>query len=347
MPKVSVIIPIYNVEKYLIECLNSVSTQTLKDIEIICINDGSSDDSLLIVEAFAEIDNRFYIFNQKNMGAGAARNRGIEFATGDYIYFMDGDDYLNENALEKAYTLAFRNNLDFIMFKISNFYDDTKEEFFDNYYTMPYLKRRVKNGIFNYKNVSDIALELCVCPPGNLFKHSFINDIRFPEGLLFEDNVFFTHAIFKAERIYFLDEFLYNRRKRFDSTSSTPLIKLLDTIEITNKLIDLTNEYHHEKHKGELYYRIFPNIYNIFKQVEKSKKQDYFDRIKKDFENSKNKWESDDYFRNDLNPFYTHMFNCVLNNTKWKKFESCMRKYKSDDTSKPHSRLESLKDRLL
>ena len=67
MPKVSVIIPIYNVEKYLIECLNSVSTQTLKDIEIICINDGSSDDSLLIVEAFAEIDNRFYIFNQKKI----------------------------------------------------------------------------------------------------------------------------------------------------------------------------------------------------------------------------------------------------------------------------------------
>ena len=86
MPKVSVIIPIYNVEKYLIECLNSVSTQTLKDIEIICVNDGSSDDSLLIIEAFAEIDRRFYILNQKNKGAGAARNRGIEFAQGDYIY---------------------------------------------------------------------------------------------------------------------------------------------------------------------------------------------------------------------------------------------------------------------
>ena len=345
MPKVSVIIPIYNVEKYLIECLNSVSTQTLKDIEIICINDGSSDDSLLIIEAFAEIDRRFYILNQRNQGAGAARNRGIEFARGDYVYFMDGDDFLEKNALEIAYNEASEKNLDFLMFKISNFYEDSKKTFNDDYYTMPYLKQKVGRSVFEYNNVTDIALELCVCPPGNLFKREFIEDIRFPEGLIFEDNVFFTHALFKATRICFLDEFLYNRRKRFDSTSSTPLIKLLDTIEITNKLIDLTNDFHHEKHKGELFYRIFPNVYNIFKQAEKSKKQDYFDRIKKDYENSKNKWENDDYFKNELNPKYLHMFNCVLNNEKWKRFESCMNKFKNNENNN-NSRFKNLRQRF-
>ena len=346
MPKVSVIIPIYNVEKYLIECLNSVSTQTLKDIEIICVNDGSSDDSLLIIEAFAEIDRRFYILNQKNKGAGAARNRGIEFAQGDYIYFMDGDDYLDKTALEKAYTKASEKDLDFLMFKISNFYEDTKKKFNDDYYTMPYLKKKVGNSVFDYNNVTDIALELCVCPPGNLFKREFIEDIRFPEGLIFEDNVFFTHALFKATRIYFLDEFLYNRRKRYDSTSSTPLIKLLDTIKITNQLLDLTTEFHHEKHKGELYYRIFPNMYAILKQTDKSKKQDYFERIKEDYETSKNQWENDDYFNNDLNPRYTHMFKCVLKNEKWNKFESCMNKYVSPKESENPSRFKNLRQRL-
>ena len=343
MPKVSVIIPIYNVEKYLIECLNSVSTQTLTDIEIICINDGSSDDSLLITEAFAEIDNRFYIFNQKNKGAGAARNRGLRFAQGDFIYFMDSDDYLETNTLEKTYNYAINKNVDFLMFKINNFYDETNEKFFDNYYTMPYLKKRVGKNIFNYNKVSDMALDLCVCPPGNLFNHEFIEDIRFPEGLLFEDNVFFTHALFKANRIYFHDEFLYNRRKRYDSTSSAPLIKLLDTIEITNQLIDLTNQYNHEKHKKELYYRIFPNIYSIFKQTDKSKKQEYFDKIKKEYEKSKDKWENDEFFNNDLNPFYSHMFNCVLENKKWKKFESCMDKYiKNKNKENESSRLKRI-----
>ena len=142
MPKVSVIIPIYNAEKYLIECINSVTTQSLKDIEIICINDGSSDDSQLIIEAFCEIDRRVYFFNQKNKGAGAARNRGIEFANGEYVYFMDADDYLEKNTLEETYNLAVEKEVDFLMFKISNFYDDTKERFSDDYYTMPYLKRK-------------------------------------------------------------------------------------------------------------------------------------------------------------------------------------------------------------
>ncbi len=96
MPKVSVIIPIYNAKKYLIECLNSITTQTLKDIEIIYVNDGSSDDSQLIIEAFCEIDHRVYLFNQKNKSARATRNQGIDFATGDYVYFMDADDYLEK-----------------------------------------------------------------------------------------------------------------------------------------------------------------------------------------------------------------------------------------------------------
>ena len=343
MPKVSVIIPIYNAEKYLIECINSVTTQSLKDIEIICINDGSSDDSQLIIEAFCEIDRRVYFFNQKNKGAGAARNRGIEFANGEYVYFMDADDYLEKNTLEETYNLAVEKEVDFLMFKISNFYDDTKERFSDDYYTMPYLKRKVKKRIFNYDNVSDIALDLCVCPPGNLFRRDFIEDIRFPEGLLFEDNVFFTHALFKAKRIYFHDEFLYNRRKHYDSTSTTPLIKLLDTIEITNHLIDLTNKFDHPKHKAELYYRIFPNIYNIFKQTERSKKQEYYNKIKNDFEANKAKWESDEYFQKDLNSMYSHMFKCVLKHERWWRFQSCMDKYFAKKHPEEYSRLTQIR----
>ena len=346
MPKISVIIPIYNNEDYLIECLNSVNTQTLTDIEVICINDGSTDDSLLIARAFAEIDNRFFILNQKNKGAGAARNRGIQFARGDYIYFMDSDDYLEKNTLEEAYYQAIDKNVDFLMFKISNFYDDDIKNEDNVYYTMPYLKKRVGKTVFNYNNVSDFALDLCVCVPGNLFKREFIRDIRFPEGLLFEDNVFFTHALFKAKRIYFHDKFLYNRRKHFNSTTSTPLIKLLDTIEITDQLLDLANEFGYYRHKKELFYRIFNNIYSIFKQTNKSDKPKFFEKIKKEYKKNKNKWENDDFFTDELNPYYKHMFNCVLNANNWKKFESCVNKFNCEDKKPEQSRFNKLKDMI-
>ena len=102
MPKVSVIIPVYNVEKYLRECLDSVVNQTIKDIEIICVNDGSTDGSLDILNEYCSNDDRFVIINQENQGLSVARNNGLNSASGDYIAFIDSDDYLlNNDYLEK------------------------------------------------------------------------------------------------------------------------------------------------------------------------------------------------------------------------------------------------------
>ena len=99
--KVSVIIPVYNAEKYLAECLDSIVCQTLSDIEIICVNDGSSDNSLSLLEAYSRKDNRFKIINQENSGPGVARNTGINVASGEYIFFVDSDDTIFPETLEK------------------------------------------------------------------------------------------------------------------------------------------------------------------------------------------------------------------------------------------------------
>ena len=116
MVKISVIIPVYNVAGYLEECLNHIINQTFSDIEIICINDGSTDESPDILREFAKRDNRIQIINQKNRGLGATRNRGLELSKGDYVYFMDGDDYLELTALEELYELSEKYGLDFAMF---------------------------------------------------------------------------------------------------------------------------------------------------------------------------------------------------------------------------------------
>ena len=106
-PKISIIIPVYNTEKYLHECLDSVINQTLKDIEIICIDDGSADNSYQVLQGYADKDSRFVILQQENKGAGRARNNGLKNATGEFVAFLDSDDYYADNTvLEKLYNSA-------------------------------------------------------------------------------------------------------------------------------------------------------------------------------------------------------------------------------------------------
>ena len=114
MAKVSIIIPTYNVEMYLVECMESVVRQTLKDIEIICINDGSTDGSLEILKSYAEKDDRIIIVDKENGGYGIAMNIGLEKATGEYIGIVEPDDYVPVNMYEDLYEIAKENNLDFV-----------------------------------------------------------------------------------------------------------------------------------------------------------------------------------------------------------------------------------------
>ena len=112
MPKVSVIIPVYNAEKYLRQCLDSVVNQTLQEIEIICVDDGSTDGSLAILREYEAADSRVKVLTQKNQYAGVARNNGMAAATGEYYAFMDADDYYSENALASMYNIAAEHELD-------------------------------------------------------------------------------------------------------------------------------------------------------------------------------------------------------------------------------------------
>lgn len=341
MVKISVIVPVYNTESYLRQCIDSILNQTFEDIEIICVNDGSTDGSLDILTDFEKRDTRVKVYTQENQGVGVARNRGLEYACGEYMYFMDSDDYLNDNALEDVLDIIEEKHADFVMFKIRNFNEDSGEIIDDDYYNMPYLKEAVGDETFNYSDVSKMALNLCVCQPGILFNHEFIRDIRFPEGLLFEDNVFFTEALFKAKRIVFYDEFLYNRRKHTESTTTQISLKSLDTIDITNMLLDLCDEYNHSLHKKELYYRIFINIYNIFKKADPASKEKLFEKIKENYLKYQDKWEGDDYFKNKLDPKYKHIYSCALKSKNADKFESCVESYGKE------SRLKKLRKKLL
>lgn len=295
MALVSVIIPTYNVEDYIGECLDSICNQTLNDIEIICIDDGSDDSTLDKLNEYASKDDRIKVISQENKGPSSARNAGLDNALGKYIYFMDSDDYLELNALEKLTDIAEENSLDLIIFKLINFDDGSEEKYETRYYNIEALSD-LKNTVFSYKDIPDKIFHIAVSPPGKLFKRNLIKDIRFIEGVIFEDNIFFIEALFNSTRLYFYDEYLYNRRVRPGSLMTSKK-NFADYIFVSNRLIDITKENGmFDACKASLFDKIIINNYSRFSQSQGESKLEYFDKLKKDFLAKKEEYADDNVF---------------------------------------------------
>lgn len=332
MVKVSVIIPIFNVEKYIMECIDSVVNQSLTDIEIICVDDGSTDNSLNLLKQIP--DNRIRIISQENKGLAAARNIGMKHATGEYIAFLDSDDFFNRDALEKLYNVAHKYLLDIVITKMINFYDETYEKFTDPYFDMNFLKDACENKVFNCNDVYSQVLNISVTAPGKLFKTDFIKEIKFKENLIFEDNPFFVEAIFKADRVYFYDEYLYNRRIRKDSIISSNFSRFSDIIEIYDILYKLLWDLGvYEDFKDKIFKKKFTNIYRRFTEVPEEYKNDFFEKIKNDFPKYLFMLKGDDDFKN-FNKRAKHILCSGINSETYQEFELSVKSYNQEKKNK-------------
>lgn len=211
MPKVSVIIPVYNVEKYLKQCLDSVINQTLKDIEIICINDGSTDTSGTILKEYAQKDSRIKIIIQENKGLSVARNSGLEIAQGEYVGFVDSDDYVDSNFYKKLYDSAKKNKADIAFTSIIKFEKDKEDIFFKvdkEVCETNAQKKYMLCGIPKYCYVWNRIYKRKKL----LSKHiTFLNNIKF------EDQDFSHKAIYYLWRVVSVPGTAYHYRKRSDS----------------------------------------------------------------------------------------------------------------------------------
>ena len=207
----SVIIPVYNVEPYLEQCLDSVINQTYKNLEIICIDDGSTDNSLKILEKFQKKDKRIKLIKQQNQGASVARNAGLDIATGEYIAFVDSDDYLELNAYEECMNIMLRNsNIELIEFDMRAFADHNCEIS---------CKRAKHRNVRHSRNIDLMRLSIYLCD--KIYKRSILDKyhIRFIPKLIYED-VFFSYAyMLSMKNVLFLKRQLYNYRIRKDSTT--------------------------------------------------------------------------------------------------------------------------------
>ncbi|MCI5866500.1 MAG: glycosyltransferase family 2 protein [Methanosphaera sp.] len=286
MVKVSVVMPVYNVEKYLRQSLDTIVNQTLEDIEIICINDGSPDNSLDILNEYAAKDPRITVVSQENGGHAVATNRGIDMATGEYLFLMDSDDILELNALEDTYNIATQKDVDFVLFKAIN-YDDEQDKYYEaENYSMNMVAHRVKDQIFSYEDVKDLIFKITVTPWSKLYNRKFIEDnhIRFPEGLVFDDNVFFWKVLFSAKRIYFHPEFLFKRRWYATSSTTAGDRRFIDSIDIFNLVWDVFREYGvFEEHKETLYNKKVFLANMRFKKIKDEFKEEYYQYMREDF----------------------------------------------------------------
>lgn len=215
MTKVSIIIPIYNSEMYLDQCINSCVNQTIKDIEIICINDGSTDNSQEIINRYAQKDTRIKAIIQQNQGVSIARNKGINKAIGDYLIFVDSDDWLELNTCERIIQEAYKFNPDIINFQ--SFYVNKKKKKYKHKFVMKQYVNELKNKITNFDNdiVKNFQVNDLILCWDKAYKKEFLknNNILFNESLnLMEDCIFILNCYENNPTIKFLNEYLYNHR---------------------------------------------------------------------------------------------------------------------------------------
>lgn len=285
----SVIIPVYNVENYLNECLDSVTSQTLEDMEIICIDDGSTDNSPDILKEYSKKDKRIKIITKENGGQATARNLGIKEAQGEYIAFVDSDDFIEPTMFEKLYTKAKDNNLDIVMCKIAT-YDNQTEEIKDNvWYYMLGVFRDFDKDIFNHKDTREFTCHIAVTPYNKIYKTTLLkeNNILFPEGLIFEDEKFFYDTYLRAKRISIVDEFLYyyriNRKgSTVDTIKDNDFSDIIPISKLIRETFKETNNY--EDYKILLSNRFIHLQLARFTQTSQKYKKNFFNLLESDLE---------------------------------------------------------------
>lgn len=278
MQKVSIIVPIYKVETYLPQCIDSIINQTYKNIELILVDDASPDNCGKICDDYASRDARIIVIHQENGGLSGARNAGVAIATGEYVMFVDGDDYLSENAVSIVVSAMESKQLDCLMFNVNLIDGDCKrligQQSFDDVCDGLAFLERMTNA-----NVLWVMVWL-YC-----YRRSILTEyaLQFKTGIVGEDEHFTPRAVLFCKRVTYIDKPLYNYVKRPDSiTTTSDTKKIIKRYEnVISTLYELEHFYneHIPRDKGKVLRELSANKYlrcaAILKHYKRLKKVDY------------------------------------------------------------------------
>lgn len=279
--KISVIIPVCNSEKYLRQCLDSVLHQNINDIEIICVDDHSTDSSVDILEAYNKKDPRLTIIqNNVNLHAGVCRNIGLEKAKGEYVLFLDADDMLFKGALENVYETAKRYDADIVRCKAEDYDDLTGQCSRTPHNSLEKIPVFLFDRKIKYKSFYFLFSKICVAPWGGLFKRSFLIDekIRFNSLVCINDRSFFWESILRAKTIIFSKAFLVSYRTNINTSLVGRRIKNFDCHFKSYELVYKASSTMPRKMRRNI---LNAEMFDMAHWLEKSADTEYFDDIVK------------------------------------------------------------------
>lgn len=236
MPTISVIVPVYKVEPYIHQCIDSILAQTYTDFELILVDDGSPDNCGMICDEYAKQDDRIRVIHQENQGLSAARNAGIDIAKGDYLTFIDSDDLVKENYLERLYQLLIEYHAELSVCDMYSFQDgeeisgktDSDEERIS-------LMAGRDACLSIYRMDGRVPVMAC----GKLYSAKLFTDIRYPVGMIHEDDATTPKLLYRAKRVVIASDKLYGYRTRPDSiTGRAFTAKRFDSITAVQSCVD-------------------------------------------------------------------------------------------------------------
>ena len=325
MVNVSVIMPVYNGSDYLAEAIDCVLNQTHDDLELICVDDGSTDNSLDLLTDYEQKDNRVRVFSQKNQGGGAARNFALSHVSGKYLYFMDADDKIKLDAFSQLICEMEDKNLDFIIFSAINYASDTGEKFKTPYYSMEKLKAFGEGKVFSFDDLGDLIFDISVTPWCKFYNAQFVlnSGARFLENSIFHDNQFFWEVLFNAKRMSFIDGYYYTRRRHSASSTGAGDERYVNIINVVNNIIKLFEKYNQlDRFKQILYNKKVLWIYTRYVEISDEFKQIFYTEMKHDFTSIR-----DVSFKAHLDTKNTFIFESVINSDTMKEFELLLKNY--------------------
>lgn len=279
MIKISIIVPIYNAKKYLSRCLESLINQTLKEIEILTINDGSKDNSDKIIKEYMKKDSKIRIYNKENGGLSDARNYGLKMAKGKYILFVDADDCIEKNTCKELYEIAEKEQLEILKF---NYFDEKNKKYAFKYKEQ--YMRKTYNGIEYLKRVFDSKDEMTIVAWNALYNRKYLQDnkFKFKKNILHEDELWTPQIIIKANRIMQVDNVYYNYKynKNSITTQKDKTKNAMDIINTCKELDNIYSKINDRKLRKQLKNTIVTKYLEAFvmgKMYEKEKKK-YIDK---------------------------------------------------------------------
>ena len=272
---ISIIVPVYNVEQYLEKCVDSIINQTYKNLEIILVDDGATDSSSKLCDKLAKIDNRIKVYHKENGGLSDARNYGVERATGDYIGFVDSDDYIDAEMYEKLYEAIKKENVDVAECNLKIIYPNRVELFTEqNYYNVCTKQEYLEE----YLKIEKIFGSACV----RLIKSNIAKKLKFPVGKLYEDTYYAYDLINVADSYVIMEAPYYNYLMRENSITNARFNpRIFDLIEIVEEFHNIVYENYPELEEAADYRKMYAyfSVLNSILLEEEFKNNSFYPQI--------------------------------------------------------------------